>query len=104
MGKGKNIGSVPGRAVVQLYLAYPRRLGEAGYPLRGFNRTEVLQPQTVITVAFSLGLDEMGVWDAAQGKFVVQPGTYTVIVSESSNIGADWTTRMDFTVPDALSV
>jgi beta-glucosidase len=78
-----NTGSREGDEVAQLYLREdvssvetPRR------SLKGFSRIH-LKPQETKTVSFSVSQDQLAVWNA-EGKWVVEPGSFTVWVGGSS--------------------
>lgn len=78
-----NTGPRAGTEVVQLYLrddvaSVTRPVRE----LRGFQRVE-LQPGESREVAFTLGFDDLSLYDA-QMQRVVEPGTFTVFVGGSS--------------------
>lgn len=82
----KNIGDRAGDEVVQLYIhdlvANVTRPVEA---LKGFKRVS-LQPGENRNVEFTLGPAELGFYNQAT-RFVVEPGTFDVMVGDSSQDG-----------------
>jgi len=79
----KNTGSREGAETVQLYLqdlesSVQRRVKE----LKAFKKV-VLKPGETAGVSFSLGLDEVGVWNPEM-KFVVESGNFRLIASIGS--------------------
>jgi len=78
-----NTGRRAGTEVVQLYVrddvaSVTRPVQE----LRGFRRVD-LQPGESRTVTFTLGPDDLALWDRAMRR-VVEPGTFTVFAGGSS--------------------
>jgi beta-glucosidase len=78
-----NTGTREGDEVAQLYLREdvtsvetPRRA------LKGFSRIH-LKPQETKTVSFRIPLDQLEIWNA-DGKWVVEPGNFTIWVGGSS--------------------
>ena len=65
---------------------------QCGQQLRGFQRVS-LQPGESKTVTFTLGFDDLAMYDARMQQ-VVEPGTFTVFVGGSS----DRTQQATFTV------
>jgi beta-glucosidase len=79
-----NTGATAGDEVVQLYTH--QRASRAKQPLRrlrGFRRVH-LDPGERATVGFTLRAPDLAHWDVAQGRFVVEPGAYDVLVGRSS--------------------
>jgi beta-glucosidase len=81
-----NAGSRPGEEIVELYLnergtsvARPER------ELKGFQRV-ALQPGESRTVEFSLGRDELALWNIDMQR-VVEPGHLSIWVAGSSDGG-----------------
>jgi len=85
----RNTGSRAGKAVPQLYMAYPRAGGPEGveFPikvLRGFDKL-LLQPGEAKTVTFNLTRRDVSYWDVRhQNWVVVLGGQYTFMVGDSS--------------------
>lgn len=80
-----NTGTVPGREVVQVYVAQPQGvLGKPCRVLACFGKTALLRPGQRETVPLSFDLDELASFDdtGATGhahSWVLEPGTYTVL-------------------------
>lgn len=76
-----NTGSVAGREVVQLYLAFPAAANTPPLQLKAFAKTESLAPQASQTVSFDLRDADLSVWDVdihawrlVNGEFAVRVG------------------------------
>lgn len=81
--KVKNTGSVAGDEVVQLYLRDDlSSVTTYVSMLRGFERIR-LSPGEERTVRFTLSPQELGLWNK-ENRFVVEPGTFTVMIGSSS--------------------
>ncbi len=79
----KNTGSRAGDEVVQLYIRDDvSSLTTYEKVLRGFERIN-LQPGEAKTVKFTLTPRDLSLWNK-DGRFVVEPGTFTVMVGASS--------------------
>ena len=79
-----NAGSLPGDAVVQLYIH--QRAGSASRPVRqlkGFQRVN-LAVGAKQTIHFTLGNDELQFWSPAKKQWVVEPERFDVWVGDSS--------------------
>jgi beta-glucosidase len=81
--KVRNTGSRAGDEVVQLYLRDDVSSATTYEKvLRGFERVS-LQPGEEKTVSFTLTPQHLGLWNQ-ENQFVVEPGTFTVMVGNSS--------------------
>lgn len=76
-----NTGAVAGADIPQLYLNFPEKYGEPLWQLKGFKKTQVLQPGQHENVHFRLTKRDLSVWDVkhhawtkAEGKFGVKVG------------------------------
>jgi len=78
-----NIGDREGAEVVQVYVAYPEGLGEPPKQLRAFEKVP-LQPSASQTVELTLHPRALAVWDPDADDWLVNPGTYTILVGTSS--------------------
>jgi len=88
-----NTGKRAGDEVVQLYVRDDvASITRPVKQLRGFQRVS-LQPGEAKTVTFTLGFDDLAMYDARMQQ-VVEPGTFTVFVGGSS----DRTQQATFTV------
>jgi beta-glucosidase len=79
-----NTGDMAGSEVVQLYVhdnesSLPRPAKE----LKAFDKI-ALQPGASASVVFTLGEDAFSYYDPAQSGWVLEPGTFTIIVGSSS--------------------
>ncbi len=79
----RNTGSRPGKAVPQVYVAYPDRAGEPPRQLRGFAAVR-LQPGESRRVRIPLPRRAFARWSVAKHGWVVVPGTYRIRVGSSS--------------------
>jgi beta-glucosidase len=80
----KNTGCKASDEVIQLYVKAPqssvkRPLKE----LKGFKRINLASSATK-TVSFTLPASELSFWDTSKNAFVVEPGTYNIMVGKSS--------------------
>lgn len=81
--KVKNTGKVPGDEIVQLYIRDDiSSVTTYVKSLRGFERI-YLKPGEEKTVHFVLTPQDFGLWNK-NNKFVVEPGTFTLMVGRSS--------------------
>jgi len=78
----KNSGTVPGVEVAQLYLEFPSSAGEPPKLLRGFVRTEELQPGAAVKVSFPVYHSDLQVyagrskgWQSVDGLFKFHVGS-----------------------------
>ncbi|HHY85596.1 MAG TPA: hypothetical protein GYA07_08700 [Verrucomicrobia bacterium] len=79
-----NTGERAGDEVVQLYVrALGSRVTRPQKELRGFERIG-LKPGERRTVRFSLPAAKLAFWDETVGRFVVEPGSYEVMIGASS--------------------
>jgi beta-glucosidase len=80
----KNSGNTAGDEVAQLYVRQDVSSVETpDRALKGFSRVH-LGPGEQKTVTFDLPLSELAIWNA-EHKWVVEPGTFTVSVGDSSD-------------------
>ena len=81
--KVKNTGKVAGDEVVQLYIRDDvSSVTTYVKVLRGFERIP-LQPGEEKTVHFTLKPNDLAIWNK-ENKFVVEPGTFTIMIGSSS--------------------
>jgi len=86
-----NTGDREGAEVVQAYVAYPTGLGEPPRQLRAFQKVH-LQPGESQVVDLALDARAFAIWDEVAGAWVVNPGTYKILVGDSSdNIAVETT-------------
>jgi beta-glucosidase len=80
----KNTGSREGDEVVQLYIHdVASSVVRAGKELRGFERIS-LNPGETKTVTLTVPSEKLGFYDEKTHQFVVEPGTFEVLVGSSS--------------------
>jgi beta-glucosidase len=75
-----NTGRRAGADVAQLYVGDPASTGEPAEQLKGFQRV-TLRPGQTARVSFTVGRSALAWWD---GRWTVTPGTYTLMVGDSS--------------------
>lgn len=80
----QNVGSVAGAEVAQLYISFPDAAGQPAKVLRGFEKTESLQPGQTAKVTFSVMRRDISYWDTTTQKWAIASGTYTFGVGASS--------------------
>lgn len=79
-----NDGLVLGAYVLQLYLEFPNRVVQSPPKvLRGFEKV-FLEPKQSTTVRFKIMHRDLSVWDTLKQEWVIQTGTYKVLVASSS--------------------
>eukprot|EP00930_Biecheleria_cincta_P084082 TRINITY_DN73576_c0_g1_i1.p1 TRINITY_DN73576_c0_g1~~TRINITY_DN73576_c0_g1_i1.p1 ORF type:complete len:795 (+),score=112.93 TRINITY_DN73576_c0_g1_i1:1-2385(+) len=79
-----NSGTMPGQETPQLYLSFPASAGEPRLQLKGFKKTQVIQPGSFETVSLKLSPRELSIWDASLHKWALVSGTFKVNVGSSS--------------------
>lgn len=112
-----NIGSVPGKEVVQAYLqnpytAYDRqnRIEKPSVELVGFAKTDELQPGESQTVKISVAKDALKVFDTyGTGTYILESGDYYLTLASDAhratrNILAAKGTAVDGGVADMVAV
>lgn len=88
-----NTGNRAGEEVVQMYVRDDyASVGRYLKMLKGFERVS-LAPGETKTVSFTLGFDELSLYDTALER-VVEPGTFTISVGASSRANDLQTTRL----------
>jgi beta-glucosidase len=80
----QNSGPRAGEEVVQLYLhAAHASVQRPAKELRGFRRVR-LNPKEKMPVTFTLPAADLGFYDVRTKKFVIEPGTFEIMVGSSS--------------------
>lgn len=80
-----NRGSRPGDEVVQLYVHKPdSAVSRPRLQLQAFRRIP-LQPGETRTVALEVDTRRLAYWDAAEDRWVIEPGRYELMVGASSS-------------------
>jgi beta-glucosidase len=81
----KNVGSAPGREVVQVYLAAPgKTMPKPALELRAFAKTKTLKAGEVETLTFTLLPRDLASFDAPSSSWLAEAGSYAVKIGASS--------------------
>ena len=82
----KNVGSMPGKEVVQLYVSAPdaKVANKPEKELKAFAKTSELAPGATETVTLMLNAGDLASFDADGSKWVVTPGEYAILLGSSS--------------------
>lgn len=85
----RNIGSRPGREVVQIYVSAPDgRIDRPRQELAAFAKTGLLQPGTEEIVEAAFDLRDCGTYDMALSAYVLLAGDYVLNVGNGSDSAA----------------
>ena len=83
--KVTNTGSVAGKEAVQVYISAPDgKLDKPVKELKGFAKTRKLAPGESQTVEVSFAASEMSSYDESKPGWVLDPGTYDILIGASS--------------------
>ena len=83
--KVTNTGSVAGKEAVQVYISAPAgKLDKPVKELKAFAKTGKLAPGESQTVELCFAAADMSSWDEAKGGWVLDPGTYNILVGASA--------------------
>lgn len=81
----KNTGAVAGKEAVQLYITAPAvQLYKPSAELKGFAKTNLLQPGQKQTLQFEITAKDLASFDTPTTSWVAEAGTYTVKMGASS--------------------
>jgi beta-glucosidase len=83
----KNIGTLSGKAVVQLYVAAPenKALAKPLRELRAFAKTSELQPGTSETITLRVNTDALASYDEHREAWVVDKGLYQFCIGQNAH-------------------
>jgi beta-glucosidase len=97
-----NAGNIPGKEIVQLYLAAPAsKLDKPSEELKAFAKTGLLQPGKSETITFTLTPQDLASFDTNSSSWIAEAGKYTVKIGASSlNIKSN----ASFSLPKELVV
>ncbi len=80
-----NTGDVAGKEVVELYISAPaENMDKPVKELKGFAKTQLLQPGETETVSFTIDSRNLASYDASTSSWVAEAGTYEVQIGASS--------------------
>lgn len=82
----KNVGAMPGKEVVQLYVTAPdaKTANKPEKELKAFAKTGELAPGATESVVLQFNAEDLASFDADNSKWVVTPGEYAFLVGSSS--------------------
>ncbi|HWS00525.1 MAG TPA: glycoside hydrolase family 3 C-terminal domain-containing protein, partial [Prolixibacteraceae bacterium] len=96
----KNSGKVPGKEVVQLYLAAPdASMEKPAHELKGFGKTKLLQPGETQQLSFELDAKALASFRSGISAWVADQGDYQVRIGASSK---DIRLKAAFNVPKEI--
>lgn len=82
-----NTGSVAGKAVAQVYVTAPEvKLKKPLLELKAFAKTRTLAPGASQRLTFTIPAKYLASFDPKNNEWIVEPGTYKVYVSSSSDV------------------
>lgn len=80
----KNIGQLPGKEVVQLYIAAPdNKLEKPFRVLAGFEKTPLLNPGEEVTLTLTANKSDFSSYDEESHAFILEQGDYRVFCGNS---------------------
>ena len=98
-----NTGSVAGKEVAQVYINAPEvKLKKPTIELKAFEKTESLAAGASEKVTFTIPAKLLASFDPDNNQWIVEPGTYKVYVSNSSDVSG--VTPVTFTVSKEIVV
>lgn len=109
----KNIGSVSGKEIVQLYYSAPQgKLGKPAKELAAFAKTKLLSPGESQTIAVSFDINDMASFDdlgkIKKSAFILEKGTYKFFIGNSVRntcpLGYEFTAVEDIIVKESKSL
>lgn len=95
-----NTGKIPGKEVVQLYIAAPgKTMVKPQKELKAFAKTKILAPGESEVVRLAVGLSELASFDEQASCWAVETGRYSAFWSSSSR---DCRLKQSFTLRQAV--
>ena len=81
----KNIGEVPGREVVQVYVSAPSgKINKPTKELKAFAKTKLLEPGGTETMIFTLDRHSLASFDTVSSSWIAEAGEYKILIGSSS--------------------
>jgi len=81
----KNTGITSGKEVIQLYVSAPEKaMDKPESELKGFAKTQLLKAGASEKIDFMLNASDLASFDTERSAWVVEPGTYTIKIGNSS--------------------
>lgn len=96
----KNIGNYNGKEVIQIYVESPQgKLGKPYIELKGFKKTNIIEPNELETVSIHVNVDEFASYDDSgatgfKSAYVLEAGTYNIyygVNSRELNVAGSFT-------------
>ena len=98
-----NTGGVAGKEVAQVYVTAPEvKLKKPTIELKAFAKTPELAPGVSETLTFDISAYELASFDPDQNEWIIEPGTYSVYISNSSDVSG--TTPITFNIGQEIVV
>ena len=80
----KNVGSMPGKEVVQIYVNQPEvKLYKSKKSLVAFAKTRQLEPNETLTLEFEIKLYDFASYDESTHSYIIEKGEYTFYIGNS---------------------
>lgn len=80
-----NVGAVAGKEIVQLYIAAPGKITDKpSEELKGFAKTNLLQPGQSQTITFTIHANDLTSFDTNRASWIAESGKYEIKIGASS--------------------